>query len=153
MFDWHWVCNLRRRNLRPFDSFTHFCLHCLSAVMEGSEHPHIVSTSNKCLKLILRCPKQNKAKTTSTPSQSEIFSLCLYKQGKRQCIWSDLRECAGPGRPLHAYKQREQELWDRIFLPNTYIHIPAERERNRWIYMVFSLLEDQVVFLQILRLW
>ena len=24
------------------DSFTHFCLHCLLAVIEGSEHPHMV---------------------------------------------------------------------------------------------------------------
>ena len=53
---------------------------------------------------------------TSTPSQSEIFSLLVHKQGNKQCIGSDLREyftsrgCAGLGRPMHTYKQREQAI-------------------------------------------
>ena len=50
-------------------------------------------------------------------SQSEIFSLC--------CVWASnsteyftLWECAGPGRPLHTYKQRENELLDTVFKAN-----------------------------------
>ena len=33
---------LRQSNSMVLDSFTHFCLHCLSVVMAGSKHPCMV---------------------------------------------------------------------------------------------------------------
>ena len=65
---------------------------------------------------------------TSTPSQSEIFCLIawtllafpLFIRAERE--YFTLGGCAGLGRPIHTYEQREKGLWDRIFLANTDIH-------------------------------
>ena len=81
---------------------------------------------------------------TSTPSQSEIFSLCLYEQGKSQWSSSDyteyftLRGCTGLGRPIHTYEQREQDLGDRIFLANSYIWAKRERRQSSYHLIVWE---------------
>ena len=59
------------------------------------------------------------------------YSLSAGIRASNETEYFTLWGCAGPGRPIHTYKQREHQLWDRIFLANT--RIWAERERNRWI--------------------
>ena len=77
---------------------------------------------------------------TSTPSQSEIFCLIawtplafpLFVQAQREYV--TLGGCAGLGRPIHTYEQREKGLGDRIFLANTDIHRSKERISKPQIY-------------------
>ena len=77
---------------------------------------------------------------TSTPSQSEIFCLiaCSYTAERE---YFTLGGCVGLGRPLHTYEQREQGLWDRMFLANADI----QAERMPFIYQyIHETVQNQV---------
>ena len=64
---------------------------------------------------------------TSTSYQSEIFCLIAWTPlAFPLFVWAEreyftLAGCAGPGRPIHMYEQREQDFGNRIFLTNRYI--------------------------------
>ena len=64
-----------------------------------------------------------KVKYSLRSDQLQCLFPCLYKQRE----YFTLGGCAGLGRPIHTYEQREQQLWDRIFLANKCIHTSKER--------------------------
>ena len=65
------------------------------------------------------------------------YSL-VYEQRENISLWGG---CVGPGRPIHTYEQREQDLWHRIFLANTDIDMSKERETVDFI--PFNCKEDR----------
>ena len=90
-----------------------------------------------------------------TSDTSEIFSqIRLTPLPFPLLVWAEreyftLGGCAGPGRPIHTYEQREQQLWDRIFLANTH----EQREREKQMdFMPFNCQEDRILS-SLLKLW
>ena len=88
---------------------------------------------------------------TRKPSQSEIFCLIAWTPlAFPLFVWAE-REyftfggCAGLGRPIHTYEQREQDLGDTIFLANTYI----QAERMSFIYVSHANVENVTKWLKI----
>ena len=85
--------------------------------------------------MFLYCPSRS-----SKPFQSEIFSLCSYEQGQSQWSSSNLREYftlgwfACPGRPIHTYEQRENELLDTVFKANTSREQAKKHDFSLYIY-------------------
>ena len=96
--------------------------------------PHGFQIQSGYLACTLSCLHAVILKVTSgaTPAFSTNRGVhCISMYMAWWPVMFTLGGCTCLGRPLHTYEQREQGLWDRIFLANTDIH--ASRENAIYI--------------------